>query len=383
MDMTNNNETCWPTPGQEVLLKAALLQGEDAIFAWESWKAALDFEHLDAGSHNLLPLLHNNLSALGIKDPLMKKLKGVYRQTWYKNQLSIHRIGPLLGCLHDAGIETMVLKGAALTPLYYRNHGLRPMSDIDILVPSKKAREAINVLIESGWVPASQSPESQIPIAHGTEFKSTSGQIIDLHWHVLHECRRPEVDDRFWERAQVIKLNNVSTHALSPTDQLLHVLVHGIKWNPDPPFRWVADAVTIINTAPSQIDWHTLIREAKEYRLVLPVKMGLVYLRSMFNASIPQAILETIQNTPASRMERIEHRYKTGNYLRKPLGYMPVLWFDYWRLQGTKSLLPKVAGFPEYLRLFWGAESLWQLPRHAVSMTTRKIRTMVAYHGKD
>ncbi|MGH7792702.1 MAG: nucleotidyltransferase domain-containing protein, partial [Thermodesulfobacteriota bacterium] len=358
----------------------ALLQGEEAISAWEKWKVVVDFEQLDPGSHNLLPLLYNNLGTLGIKDPLMKKLKGIYRQTWYKNQLSIHRLGSLLNYFHRLGIETMVLKGAALTPLYYRNHGLRPMSDIDVLVPSKKASEAINALIESGWTPESQSPESQIPVAHGTEFRSTSGQIIDLHWHVLHECRRVEVDDRFWRRAIIIKLNNVSTHALSPTDQLLHILVHGIKWNPDPPFRWVADAMTIINAAQSEIDWDTLSREAKEYRLILPVRLGLGYLRSKFNASIPQAILETIQNTPASKMERIEHSYKTGNYLRKPLGYMPILWFDYSRLEGNKALLLKLAGFPEYLRLFWGAESFWQLPRHAISMTARKIRSIKDYY---
>ena len=48
---------CWPTWKQELLLQAALLQGKNALSAWEKWKASTDVELSDPGSHNLLPLL--------------------------------------------------------------------------------------------------------------------------------------------------------------------------------------------------------------------------------------------------------------------------------------------------------------------------------------
>jgi len=81
-----NEGDCWPTREQELLLRAALLQGNDAINAWHEWKSSVDIEQLDQGSYRLLPLLYRSLHIDGVEDPLMNKLKGVYRMTWYKNQ---------------------------------------------------------------------------------------------------------------------------------------------------------------------------------------------------------------------------------------------------------------------------------------------------------
>ena len=64
---------CWPTPEQELLLRAALLQGEASLKAWQEWKSTLDFDHIDPGSQRLVPLLYHNLQRQGVQDPLMGK----------------------------------------------------------------------------------------------------------------------------------------------------------------------------------------------------------------------------------------------------------------------------------------------------------------------
>jgi len=347
----NNTTGCWPTWQQELLLRAALLQGEDALSAWEKWKASVDVERLDPGSHNLLPLLYDNLATLGIKDSIMNKFKGVYRQTWYKNQLSIHRMSALLTAFHNVGIQTMVLKGAALLLLYYKNQGLRPMGDIDILVHAEQARRAIEVMTESGWIPEFKTPERRIPLSHAVAFKHpTTDEAIDLHWHVLHEGRHSRVDDKFWEGAVPARIKKVLTCALNSTDQLIHAFVHGIRWSPIPPFRWVADCVAIMNHSDSQIDWERLIIQVKDHRLILPVRDGLNYLRTKLDVPIPEAVLLTMQNMPTSRMERIEYSYKTHNYEPK-YRYIPVIWFDFSRLRGKEALPLKLIAFSKYLYL--------------------------------
>lgn len=380
----NDERECWPSWEQELLLKAALLQGTDAISAWEKWKSVVDTERLDPGSYKLLPLLYNNLNKLGIKDPLMSKLKRVYLQTWYKNQLWMHRAGDLLNSFHCAGIKTMVLKGTALILLYYRNHGFRPMSDIDVLVRSKQAHQAIESLMESGWVPELESPQAQIPISHGVAFKNPDTDLaIDLHWHVIHECCQANADDKFWEGAISVDIGNITTHALSPADQLLHTIVHGIKWDPTPPIRWVADSMAVINHSNSHIDWKRLILQSKEHRLILPVRDALSYLSDKLDARIPEGVLKTIQNLRTTRMERIEYKYKTQNYLQKPLGYMPIIWFDYSRRAGSSGLPLKVIGFLKYMRSYWGVQRLWRLPFYAVSMAMRRIKAITDYYRKQ
>jgi len=57
----------------------------------------------------------------------------------------------VLVSFHRAGIQTILLKGAALILLHYKDPGLRPMVDFDILVPAGKAAAAIKVLTELGW----------------------------------------------------------------------------------------------------------------------------------------------------------------------------------------------------------------------------------------
>lgn len=84
-----NNRDCWPTWEQELLLRAALLQGKDAIAAWEEWKLSTDIEQIDLGSEQMFPLLYYNLITHGIKDPLIDNLKTFYLRTWRRNQLLI------------------------------------------------------------------------------------------------------------------------------------------------------------------------------------------------------------------------------------------------------------------------------------------------------
>ena len=48
------------------------------------------------------------------------------------------------------GIEPMLLKGAALTLLHYRDSGLRPMEDVDILVRTHQWRAAVDCAHRSG-----------------------------------------------------------------------------------------------------------------------------------------------------------------------------------------------------------------------------------------
>jgi hypothetical protein len=374
---------CWPTWRQELLLRAALLRGTDAISAWEKWKSSVDIDHLDPGSNNLLPLLYHNLGRHGIEDPSINRLKGVYRQTWYKNQLSMQTLSALLTTFHNAGIQTMVLKGAALLLLYYRNYGLRPMGDIDVLVHVEQAGDAVDLMMKSGWIPGLADPHKYISLSHAIPFESpTAHEAVDLHWHVFHEGRHSEVDDNLWKEAISVNFARVSTTALSPTDQLLHAFAHGVKWSPIPPFRWVADSTVILNDPNAGIDWERLLRLTSDYRLVLPVRHGLTYLKERFDAPVPEEVLHAFEHLSTSRMERIEFRYKTRNYERKVLGRLPVLWFDQARLMRDEALPRRLFGFLRYLHGFWGAASPWQFPFCVMSQMKLKARKILDYYGK-
>ncbi len=70
--MQLDKKVLFATREQELLLEAALLDGEHAINAWQQWKSIVDLEdHHDGGTYCLFPLLYKNLQRYGIEDPFM------------------------------------------------------------------------------------------------------------------------------------------------------------------------------------------------------------------------------------------------------------------------------------------------------------------------
>ena len=302
-----------PTPQQELLLRAALLSGAEAAGAWSQWRASADMDHLDPGCFRLLPLLYHNLKAQGVSDPQMNKLKGIHRMAWCRNQDLLERFASLLRAFDEERIGTMVLKGAAVTLLHYRDHGLRPMQDLDILVRPDAAPAAIALLERLGWKPQRALPEgareSFFGTVHSLPFTDAAGRECDLHWHVLTECCYPRADDDFWEASSPLDMHGAQTRALCPADQLLHICVHGARWNAVMPIRWVADAMVILRTSP-ELDWHRLVAQARERRIVLPLRETLQYLRDLLNAPLPAGAMEELASFPVRPVERMEYRVR-------------------------------------------------------------------------
>jgi hypothetical protein len=368
----------FPTHEQELLLRAALLKGEPALQAWQGWKARVNLEgKLDVGSYRLLPLLYHNLQSLGVDDPIVSKFKGIYRKAWYQNQMLFRTVADVLRLLHADGIETVILKGAALTLLYYKEYGLRPMNDFDVLVPTSKRRAAIDSLTQAGWKPKFRPIEkltdAVLDVEKSWTFTDAQQREFDLHWHLMIECRYPHADDDFWTDAIPVQVADVATRALSHTDQLLHVCVHGAAWNAVPPLRWIADAMVILDASDSEVEWTRLVAHAENRRLTLRLRHALTYLRDSFGVAIPAYVLIEMGEVRVSDAERKLYNAVTT----KPtwLGGLPVYWSRYLfdlELTDKKNRGQEAIGFFGYLRRLHGMDLL-QMLRWAMSRTIFRI----------
>ncbi|HEY1267252.1 MAG TPA: nucleotidyltransferase family protein [Candidatus Binatia bacterium] len=376
MNRSADEKSCWPTPQQKLLLRAALARGDEAHTAWTEWKPAVHGDDLDLASKRMLPLLYRNLRSQNVADPAIDSLKDVYRTHWLTNQILLRHVADILRIFHAAGMQTLILKGAPLTLLYYRDYGVRPMADIDLLVPAAQALQAVAIMTQSGWTRADAWPEllhdSYVLSGHAACFVDRAGQQVDLHWHVMPECCDEDADRSFWSAAVPAEIHGVRTLTLNSSDHLLHVCVHGLRWEPVAPFRWVADAMAIIN-ADAALDWERLAAQARARRLAWPMKEALRYLRDEFGAPVPEGVLRAIESAPTAWIDRVEYRYKTADYRKKPLGYLPVHWFNYRRREGAAGLKPSVAGFVQYVERLCGAENLQALLVYAARRRLRKI----------
>ena len=357
------------------MLRAALLEREPALDAWNEWKRNVNIDVIDYGSHRMVPKLYRNLQRHGVKEQLMDRFKGVYRYYLYKNEILMYRIGTLLAAFEEAQIQTMVLKGAALIQLYYKESGLRPMLDADVLVHAHQAEQAMELLTKLRWKPVRYArPQVRIPILHSTPFEDEGGRQLDLHWHLFWECFNANDDDDYWENAIPIKIGGVQTLALNATDQLLHTCWHGARWNEVPPIRWIADAMAIMGA--EEIDWVRLVTKAQRHRIIMPVKDSLEYLKKTFDARVPDDVIKSLSEFHISKIER-ENYEVTLNPMAPPTTtkILRQLYYDYQWLSSSTSSRFKSLAFARHLQAKWDIDRLWHVPLYVSMRMVRRVLT--------
>ena len=363
-----------PSTRQELLLKAALFNGELAFQAWREWRRDYDPARLDYGSQRLLPLLYRNLKTLGIEDPELSQFKRAYLDTWAKNKILFSKIAWPLQAFREAGIDTLVLKGTSLIVHYYQDYGVRPMNDFDFLVPTSRAPEAVALLRRLGWQPQLKHPdrslEAYLSVNYALHFSNATGCDIDLHWHVLNECLGPRSDDNFWTAAVPIKVGNVESLSLNPSDDLFHICLHGTHWNKMPPIRWVADAMVLLGSGV-QVDWERLFEQASQRALSLPLAAALGCLVERFDVPVPSGFLDRLKRLPVSRDERRE--FHTRMIRPGWSSYIASMWASYPRIFRDTGSQPGVLGFAKYLQSFWELDHVWQVPLYAAWRSVKRL----------
>lgn len=364
---------CWPTPTQKLLLRAALCPGQDAVRAWKEWQVLTDIEHLDEGSSRLLPLLWRNLEAQGVSAVHLKRYKSVGRYTWVQNQILLAQAARLTQQLKDEGIPTLLLKGAALVPLYYKEASTRPMDDFDLLVPRSQAVRAFQFLLAQGyeWNEWKKPPRlvtgRSISVFTDSVFRQPGRIRFDVHQHVFSQS--PTLDaSESWEAAIPVEIAGVATQALCAEDALLHVCVHGVRWNDVPPLRWVADATLILRGTP-EFDWNRLLSQSHRHELSIPMRQALRFLRDLdLGLNIPAATLRELGRIPTSRAARREWSamsYSPASYSIAFKIWLRVRAYSRWNTSNPRWNRPFT--FLRYLQFFWGLDSPLQLPRYGLN----------------
>jgi hypothetical protein len=274
--------------------------------------------------------------------------------------------------LAEAGFETLVLKGAALTVQCYRDYGLRPMADVDVLVRTDRAREAAEVLCRAGWRQAvGPALRDQMPILPGTLYLDDDGGRIDLHWHSLWA---PSVENDFWQAAVPIEVGGAPTLGQCPADHLLQVCVHAVWSGERQPVRWLADATIVLRSAGAGLDWDRLVDRARARSLTRPVAAALHYLRAVVAAPVPAEVVRALDTAPPGLAEAAAHWASTGPPTRTRRA---VVLADNYR---RRRALPPGPSRPEslaayagaYARTAWGIERTRELPATALRRLVRR-----------
>ncbi len=367
--MSRRSSHAWlPSETDELLIRAAVDESPAGVDAWRRWRASTALEDTRHEAALLLPPVYRNLARLRADDPEMPRLKGIYRHAWSRNQLIFQTGARAIRVLHGAGIDSLVLKGAALTFLAYRDRGARQMTDFDILVPRERVMDAIAALGAAEIHPHETFPDParRVPVHHSTAFVDDRGQEIDLHWYALFQS---SPDHDLWAAAVPIEIEGVTTKTLCPSDQLLQVCAHGAEWTPGGSLRWVVDSLVLLRAEGDSIDWERLGGQAVQRQITTTILDALTYLREAFDAEVPEDLIGRLRRVRVSLRESMARRAA-----RAPSSQRRILisqWNRFRRLKVLDPTAPRQPNFPAQLKEAWSAPSYRAFTRHAVRRLLR------------
>ena len=300
--------SAFPSEAESLALKASLLDGDRALEAWRALSTPCGPEA--AGIAWITPMLMTSVARLCPSDPWVAANPDFLKLASVRGRAVTRAGEKTLHQLEEAGIRTLALKGLALGATVYPAPALRTVSDLDILVPRNDVFRAIECLkaggLRSGFAEPKQVADLRKGHAHPFHAERRDGLGVDLHWHVLASARGDGDDASFWSGAQPARVGSASTLVLCAEDQLLHVLVHGVRWTAVPHVRWVADAALILRAASGSLSIPRFLESVVRFDVVTPVQEGLRFVDDLLGEG--SALLKEVRQLKRSRFS--QHAFK-------------------------------------------------------------------------
>ncbi len=345
----------WPTRTQELLLQTALAEREHALAAWRELQPRLEVEKLEQGTMSVLPLVYRALSAGAGDDPMLPRLKGIYRSTWVRNNLISERFKETLGALRAAGIEPVMIGSLAAAVRYYPELALRPTPALDLLIDPGELQAGTRALGRLGWsAPVKPARDGRLP----TWFSDASGFACLLRTRAAVEL---ELDRHALQpRTCLVEVASCEVRALAPTEDLLVACVSGARIREVRSVDWLVDIAQLLRTVPSDVDWHRLLELAAGHGQVLRLRRTLDYLSRVLDVTVPEDARRALAASPISSRERLS--YTSAGAALRGLGSFPQAISEHLVDTRERSTLHTLAAFPGFLRRRWDVAHGWQLP---------------------
>lgn len=249
-----------------------------------------------AEQHGIAPLMYMHARSAGVPLPadVWPQLQALYVSHRRANEIRLRVLTEILEAFGAAGIESRLLKGAALMFLIYGAPVLRPVSDLDILVEASDAGRAQRALRALGFS-ASEEPVAGTLHHHlPPATRSVEGIVVqvEIHRDALSTDGRASIvlaDER--EPPLTFDVRGHRAAALGVHDMLWQMSEHLVGSLPRPlRLIWIADVIGFAETFSNQIDWERIAREHPVVLNVLAFAHALTPLRADILQHVPAGV---------------------------------------------------------------------------------------------
>ncbi len=247
----------------------------------------------NASRHAVAPLLYKSLKILDAEDRIPKDMFETLRKHYYftaaRNMQIYDNLSRFLKIINDKGIKVIVLKGAILAETVYRDIGLRPMGDIDILIQHGD-KEMVCKNIGLKRVKGMLFSFNPGVVEKSNDKTKIEDALYDIHVNIHGRGLplRETITKKLWEDAIPVRISGVSALKLCPEHELLHLIVHGDYFLK---LLWLCDIAELVRSHNGIMDWQKVINNAKQYGYKNIYFFQLLSARMLLDAPVPDDVL--------------------------------------------------------------------------------------------
>lgn len=323
-----------------------------------------------AQAHKTGPLLLAAVQAAGLepeRDPSWQPLFAERRHAAMHSLLVRDVQRTVQRALEAAEIPVLWLKGVVLAVTVYPAPELRPMVDVDALVPYDERARALAVVEAAGF------QRSDTALFDGTEglkhhyhLCGGPGNVVqvELHFRLLGAMDRLLPVARlawFWEHTQAQAVEGMSVRVLQPEAHLLYLCAHALMQHGEAGLQLlrIYDLHRLI-TQTSAFRWELMVDGASRLGWTYAVERALAICAEYFATPVPGEVTHALHERRADAEDRahVERRQQGGTLTE-------VVWGDLaamgWR-DRARSTVRIVAPPPDYMRRRYALASNRQLP---------------------
>jgi hypothetical protein len=252
--------------------------------------------------HGVAALLYKKLADYGVVSLLPPGISDLLKQQYYKafaqNTVFIENLKAVAAIALKENIKVILLKGISLIGNVYEDIGLRPMSDVDVLVAENDAPRFESLLESLNYVPFIEIKSKLIPDTghfHLPPFVQKDNRVmIEVHTHIYSDNSPMKIDISDF-------LNNNIPHSsfgpnigiLSPADLLHHLCIHineHLQTNEIRLSHFYDLAAVIRKYTGNGLVWDKFIADTFKYNTALAVFPQLYIANKYFLADLPAQI---------------------------------------------------------------------------------------------
>ncbi|KIL10968.1 nucleotidyltransferase domain-containing protein [Bacillus safensis] len=251
-----------------------------------------------ASRHKVLQLMTPHLIRLDDEKSMTTTYKFLLHYHYIGNrQKNVERFkefNRLLQTFRNAKLKAVPLKGAILTPLVYKDYGLRMMSDLDFLIHPDDRKNASSLLKKEGFIIGKYdwAADQEIPIEREEEmmWRINAGNLyshikrsgedflkvhrVDFSYDVELK-KNYEATNALLDAAEEKPFFQTDVYLLQPLDFLIHLAFHLYKEATNVQYVYLHADLNLIKFCDvreyvmfaeeqNQLDWHALQERAKE-----------------------------------------------------------------------------------------------------------------------